>query len=289
MVGHWVCPGDSSYICHENNFTFKTTDDGTVNFSTEGSPVGTLFTTVKVPAPPCPEGFLVVWAANTKSQPIAFNGLVGDAVIRWNGHAAGSYNAIAIQSVGLPSGSLITGTTNHLPFDGLTGHYASLAGTAMATIKYDEPTPTPVTDAPSQTSLVLLTLDVLSNRPNDDVFADMDFFDANENVLSEFTDFTCWEEVPLESIDASLIRDFMTRKGFFYTLDANKVAEYGITDTAGPVTLLGLIDTVECQGSGSACTTTVPVVAGNNAAIMNHYMYKDDDDSIPVATTYVGP
>src|SRR6202521_2164172 len=31
----------------------------------------------------------------------------------------------------------------------------------------------------------LLTLDTLSNRPNNQVFTDIDFYDANENVISD--------------------------------------------------------------------------------------------------------
>src|ERR1700730_17422600 len=74
LMGHWVCPGQvETQICRENNFIFTTTVEGTVSFSTEGSAVGTNFSTVKVPAPLCPEGYLIVWAVNTVNRPIKFD------------------------------------------------------------------------------------------------------------------------------------------------------------------------------------------------------------------------
>ena len=289
LMGHWVCPGQfETQICKENNFIFSTTAEGTVSFSTEGSAVGTNFSTVKVPAPLCPEGYLIVWAVNTRNQPIRWDGLVGDAVVRWNSHAAGAYKALAIQAA-TPGG---TGTpialsgTQGLVFDGFDNHYAAVTGTVMGTVKYD--TLTPAADAPVTTTLTLLTLDTLSNRPNNEVFTDIDFYDANENVLSESTNYTCWTETALSTIDPSLTRDFMTRKGFFVSIDANKVFEEGITDTVGPVTELGLIDTQECTGS-AACSENVPVTSSNNPTVVNHYAYRTDDDSIPVPTTFVGP
>jgi hypothetical protein len=277
LMGHWVCPGQfETQICKENNFIFTTTVEGTVSFSTEGSSVGVNFSTVKVPPPLCPEGYLIVWVVNAQNLPIKFDGLVGDAVVRWNSHAAGAYKAQAIQAAntGAASGALING----LVFDGLDNHYAAVTGTVMGTVKYD--TLTPAADAPVTTTLTLLTLDTLFNRPNNEVFTDIDFYDANENVLSEETNYTCWIETALSTIDPSLTRDFMTRKGFFVSLDANKVFEEGITDTVGPVTELGLIDTQECTGS-AACSENVPVTASNNPTVVNHYVYRTDDDSVP--------
>jgi len=290
LMGHWVCPGQvETQICKENNFIFTTTVEGTVSFSTEGSAVGTNFSTVKVPAPLCPEGYLIVWAVNVVNRPIKFDGLVGDAIVRWNSHAAGSYKAIAIQADPALANNALLATSNAgngLIFDGGPGHYAAVTGTVMGTVKYD--TLTPAADAPVSTTLTLLTLDTLSNRPNNEVFTDIDFYDANENVLSDSTNYTCWTETALSTIDPSLTRDFMSRKGFFVSLDATKVAEEGIADNVGPVTQLGLIDTQECAGS-AACSENLPVTASNNPTVVNHYAYRTDDDSIPVPTTFVGP
>jgi hypothetical protein len=275
MAGHWVCPGDASGNCKETDFIVNTTVEGTIWFNTEG--VG--FANVRVPPAPCAEGFLVMWAVDTSNRPIKFDGLVGDVVLRWNSHAAASYNAIAIQaSAALANGALISlAPGGALLFDGLPGHYAAVTGTVMSTVKYD--TTTPAADAPVTTSLTLLTLDILSGAPNDTMFTDLDFYDANENVLSESTNFTCWVETPLSAIDTSLTRDFLSRKGFFVSVDATD------SSTGEPVTMLGLIDTQECPGT-AGCTENVPVTASNNPNIVNHYAYKTDDDSIPIPTCY---
>jgi len=289
LFGQWVCPGQlETQICRQNNFIFSTTIEGTVSLNTEGGAVGVNFATVKVPAPPCPEGYLIVYAVDTRNRPIKFDGLVGDAVIRWNSRAAGSYNAVAIQAnPALLEGALITlGPGGGLIFDAGPGHYQAITGTVMGTVKYD--TLTPAADAPVTTTLTLLTLDTLSNRPNNQVFTDIDFYDSNENVISEFLSYTCWTETALSSIDPSLTRDFLTRKGFFVSLDATKVPQEGITDTVGPVTQIGLIDTQECPGS-AACSENVPVTSSNNPTVVNHYAYRADDDSIPVPTTFTGP
>jgi len=289
---HWVCPGQfSTQICKEVDFNFQTTVEGTVSFTPEGSPVGTNFSTVRVPPSPCPEGYLIAWVTDTSGRPIKFDSLVGDAVVRWNNHAAGAYEAVAIQAVAaLPNKAVIVPTaTGALPFNGTTG-YAAPTGTVMATIKYDTDAGTPpAADAPSTTSLTLLTLDTLSNRPNFSVFTDLNFYDANEFLVSESTNYTCWEEIPVSSIDPGLVRENMTRKGFFYSVDANKIPFFGINDVAGPVTQLGLIDTVECPGNASGTCTplTAPVTASNNPSIVNHYMYRTYDDSVPVPTAFV--
>jgi hypothetical protein len=287
---HWVCPGQfSTNICKEVDFNFQTTVEGTVSFSPEGGPAGTNFATVRVPPAPCPEGYLIAWVTNAAGQPIKFDGLVGDAVVRWNNHAAGSYSAIAIQAdPALAVNALIAGGA--LDFDGNPGRYAPVTGTVMATIKYDTDAGTPTAaDTPSTTSLTLLTLDTLSNRPNYPVFTDLNFYDANEFLVSESTNYICWQEIPISSIDPGLVRENMTRKGFFYSIDANKVPIFGINDVGGPVTQLGLIDTVECPGnaSGTCAPLSAPVTASNNPSIVNHYMYRTFDDSVPVPTLFV--
>jgi len=286
LAGTWVCPGQfSTSICKENDFIVTTTIEGTISFNTEGSPAGTNFATVRVPSAPCPEGYLVMWAVDNTNRPIKWDGLVGVAEVRWNKGAAASYRAISIQ--GDPAlannAPMSVGPGGTLPFDGLPGHYAAVTGTVMATVKYD--TTTVAVDAPVTTSITLLTLDVLSNLPNDMVFSDLNFFDNNEYLVSEEVNYTCWTETPISSIDPSLTRDFMSRKGFFYSVDAFKVPEYGVSDNPGPVTELGLIDVVECPGSSASCVPTSPVTSGSNAAITNHYIYRTDDDSVPVGTT----
>jgi len=96
----------------------------------------------------------------------------------------------------------------------------------------------------------LLTLDVKSNRPNNPVFVDLDFFGGNpstigsENQLSTSTEFICWAEVPVNAISTDLTTAQMGRKGVFVSAQAVKVA-ITQSDSTGPVTLLGLSEVLE--------------------------------------------
>jgi len=97
----------------------------------------------------------------------------------------------------------------------------------------------------------LLTLDVKSNRPNNPVFVDLDFFGDNpsaigsENHLSTATEFICWEEVALSDIYPELTTRLMGRKGVMVSAQATKVQIFGISDESGPASLLGLSETLE--------------------------------------------
>jgi hypothetical protein len=97
----------------------------------------------------------------------------------------------------------------------------------------------------------LLTLDVKSNRPNNPVFVDFDFFGGNpsvignENQLSTSVHFICWTEIALTDIDANLTSAFMGRKGEFVSSHAEKSPIFGIADDSGPATLFGLFETTE--------------------------------------------
>ena len=291
LRGHWVCPGQfSTQICRETDFNVSTTIEGTINFNPDGSQLNGA---VRVPPAPCSAGYLIMWVTDAGGRPIKYDSLVGDAVVRWNNHAAGAYEAIAIQADNAlaPRAAIVGSATGALPFDGLAGHYAAVTGTILATIKYDTDagtTPVPV-DGPSTTSLTMLTLDLMSNRPNNQVFSDLNFYDSSEFLWSTFTNFICWQEIPLSSIDPGLVRQNMSRKGFFYSVDALKVPQFGVQDISGQVTLLGLVDTVECQGNpaGTCAPLITPVTASNNPSIVNNYMYRAYDDSQPVPTLYV--
>jgi hypothetical protein len=192
--------------------------------------------------------------------PIKFDGLVGDAVLRPGGPAvAGSptaeaeYDAISIQAD--PNlANLAPITTNAkgaLIFDGGAGHYQAVTGQVLGDVRY--------TNIPANASfpvqaagfLTLLTLDVKSNRPNNPVFVDLDFFGDNpsaigsENHLSTATEFICWEEVALTDIYPELTTRLMGRKGVMVSAQATKVQIFGISDESGPATLLGLSETLE--------------------------------------------
>jgi hypothetical protein len=261
---HWVCGTTEanlagSFICQETDFDVTATvfekivlvPDGTAqNGYASGLPTKT------VPAAPCPGGYLIGWVITpTSDTPIKFDGLIGDAVMRPNGTAQAGYNAIPIQAdPNLANGATITTNANGaLLFDGGAGHYQTVTGQVMGDIRYTNQT------GPTLASglLTLLTLDVKSNRPNNPVFVDLDFFGGNpsnignENQLSTSTEFICWEEIPITSINPALTTTLMGRKGVFVSAPATKVQIFGITDESGPTTLLGLSETQEGGGEPS--------------------------------------
>jgi hypothetical protein len=128
------------------------------------------------------------------------------------------------------------------------------------------------------TSITLLTLDTISNRPNFPTFVDLNFYGGFgsaigvENVLSSFTEFVCWTEQRIDiSIDPALRTSVMGRKGVVISGPAEKVRWAGIDDDEGPVTLLGLIETSE----GSL--TAFP---------LRTYFTSVSNDSVPVPTEF---
>src|SRR6267143_983780 len=143
---HWVCPGAeavNSNICKESNFEFFVSMNGKVAFSADGDPINSNSPNTTVP--PCPRGYLIGWVENTNDQPIKFDGLIGNAVIRGpnllapspqagSSTAVSAYNAIPIQASddGTPQGTLrlLDDATdpNALIFDDLLGHYKSITG-----------------------------------------------------------------------------------------------------------------------------------------------------------------
>jgi len=267
---HWVCGTTeadeaNSFICRETDFDVTATvfekivlvPDGTV-----ASP--TTVNNKTVPAANCPNGggYLIGWVISpTNDRPIAFDALVGDAHLRPGSPAApppnpfagspfalADYNAIPIQAVGTAGTAITTNGNGALIFDGNDGHYTAVTGQVIGDVRY-----TNLTTPPTFTLgvLTLLTLDVKSNRPNNPVFVDFDFFGGNpsnignENQLSGSFDFICWAEVPITTINPDLTTALMGRKGVFVSTPATKVGINGITDAVGPVTLLGLSEVLE--------------------------------------------
>jgi len=222
-----------------------------------------------LPVTPCRE---TDFTLRTTVRGSLFDGLIGDAIIREAPDSAGAYNAIPIQAVSvLANNALISlGQGGALVFDGLDGHYKAATGTVIGTVRYDRIGSATV--APIRTALTLLTLDVRSNDFNYPTFVDLDFFSTNEVLLSTFTSFTCWREVALAAIDPNLTETFMGRKGLVQSAEAEKVPIFGINDLAGPVTLLGLIETIEFPLVG-------PPTRG--------YFYSMYNDSTPVPTSFV--
>jgi hypothetical protein len=240
---HYVCgttEGDipNSFICRETDFDALVTVNGKLVFNTESVTPGNFLT----PQPSCSAGYLIGWVIDSSDRPIKFDGLIGDAVLRRSPTAVSAYNAIPIQAhPDLPTSALISlGGGGSLIFDGEPGHYQALTGVIFGDVAYDR--------SPNRfTNLTLLTLNVRSNRPNYPTFVDINFYSAQEALLSTGTEFICWGERQLSpQIDGNLtVIGMGSRKGVFVTDAAEKVPIFGIADIAGPVTLLGLVETLE--------------------------------------------
>jgi hypothetical protein len=213
---------------------------------------------VHVPAAPCERGYLIGWVIDVLAQPIKYDGLIGEAVIRNSGTAAATYRGITIQAEAtttpetqiqlvpdpLPSQRL------GLPFFGDTSTYRLVTGQITGTVTFDSPTPTAGSGFGTTSSLILLTLDVRSNTPNFPTFVPFNFWNGAEERLSTFAEFVCWGEFRLSTdIDVNLTQAFMgTPKGTVQSGEAVKVPISGISDfppVASHTTLLGLVHTDE--------------------------------------------
>jgi hypothetical protein len=251
---HWVCGTSEadlagSFICQETDFDVTATVYEKIVLTPDGSFPGV--STRNVPFATCNKGYLIGWVISpTDDGPIKFDGLIGDAVIRESGTAQAAYPAIPIQAdPALANAAAITTNGNGaLLFDGLPGHYQAVTGKVLGDVRYSNRTTGPLFN---RGFLTLLTLDVKSNRPNNPVFVDLDFFAApgsfigNENQLSTATEFICWEEIAIDRINANLTTAVMGRKGVFASGAAEKVGIFGIQDDTGPTTLLGLSENLE--------------------------------------------
>ena len=218
---HWVCgTGEfnlaGSFVCRETDFDVTATVWEKIVLVPNGS--FDAVSTKTVPPAPCPAGYLIGWVISpANDQPIKFDGLVGDGVIRQSGAAISSYSAIPIQADPALANAAAVRTNDNgaLMFDGAAGHYQAVTGQVAGDMRYTGS----VTGSPTVANglLTLLTLDVKSNRPNNPVFVDLDFFGGNpsnignENQLSTSTEFICWEEVPITSINPALTTTLMGR------------------------------------------------------------------------------
>jgi hypothetical protein len=251
---HWVCGTSEanlagSFICQETDFDVTATVFEKIVLTPNGFDTG--YSTKQVPFAQCNRGYLIGWVIRpSDDQPIKFDGLIGDGVLRESPTAQAGYPAIPIQAdPALANAAVVTTNSNGaLLFDGAPGDYLAVTGRVLGDIRY-----TNLTTGPTLTRgfLTLLTLDVKSNRPNNPVFVDLDFFGGfgsvigNENQVSTSTEFICWEEVAIDTLDSTLVTSEMGRKGVFASAAAEKVQIFGITDESGPTTLLGLAETLE--------------------------------------------
>src|SRR6516162_8124926 len=300
---HWVCPGaegTNSNICPAVDFDVNLTVPGKLTFAANGLPINTNSPPL-VPAPPCARGYLIGWVINPANDlPIKFDGLIGNAVIRNPNLVAGphagmstglsAYNAVPIQAdpalanlAPVPAAS-----GGSLPF-GITGGYATVTGVQIGDVRFDKTAAgSPLPNILSRTNLNFLTLDVRSNAPNDPTFVNLDFWNeslglavgssnpAFEHLTSTFREFVCWDQVPLSALaGGNLTQTFQgTRKGIVIAGPANKMRDGNAPgDAPGPVTLIGLVETIE----GTAA----------NDFLERKYNFNMSNDSNPVPTAFV--
>ena len=283
---HWVCPGETvftEFVCKDTSFEVTSRINEKVVLIPDGSFPGV--STRVVPAAPCVgatnpagRGYLIGFVIEPSTgAPVKFDGLIGEAVLRESGAALSAYGAIPIQADSqMPtfpaSGSAVTTVGGALAFDGGTGHYEAVAGKIRGDVKFSN------TAGPSTFTtgfLTLLTLDVQSNRPNNPVFVDLDFYGAVDGdpafFLSTFTAFVCWTEQRIDVIDENLTQAFFGRDGSLVSGSATKVL-YFPSDGYGPVGLLGLFESIEGPTAGAA---------------MRAYITPFFSDGVSVTTSFV--
>jgi hypothetical protein len=304
LKADWVCPGlqtfESKAVCQDTSFEVFVTLDGKIAFPADG---GTYFSNQPhVQAPQCKNGYLIVWVVNNAGNPISFNGLIGDAVIRGPNNAVASTSVVAGSSTAVSAypaipiqspkavGTVLGLDNNELEFNG--DEYQEVTGVLIGDVKFDNDTPrtsgpTP-TNAFSDTFLIFLTLDVSSGHSNQPVFVPITFWnetkagapspDPNfENPTDTAVEFICWGRFQLTAIDDNLTQANQgTRKGLFITDMASFGSSPFVVDPdrppGSPATLLGLVHTVE----GTA----------GNAFQERSYIFVPYNDSVAVPTEF---
>lgn len=218
LMAHWVCPPDLSggSTCAEVDFPLNTTVFGTVEFDANNN---------GAPAPPCTDGYLIVWVEDGFGNRISFNGLIGTAVLRGSGTSWRAYNALPIQSNACV-GSTLSADALHL--DGTD--YQAVTGTIYGGVAY------PNTE---NTRLVLLTLDVLAGQPNFATNVGLKFYNESEYYLSADANFTCWGSFALgDFAGGSLANDPFTQQD-------GLVRSTGAVQNGNAATLIGIVETSE--------------------------------------------
>src|SRR5438445_7759870 len=188
LRAHWVCPGSpTNPICAEASFDLKTTVGGTLYFNPEGVTVvlGVVTAnafpsnaTTTIPVPPCDRGYLIVWAIDSFGRAIKQDGLIGDAVLRdapgiENDLTARGYNAIAIQAGdGVQNTLDLTDLNGNGALDFNGSEYQMVSGNIVGTVRYENSV---APEGNVETDLTLLTLDVVTNRPNPVTFVGFNF------------------------------------------------------------------------------------------------------------------
>jgi hypothetical protein len=230
------------------------------------------------------------------------------AVSAYNAITIQADPALAATALGTPIAAPVDPLTGEYTLTfGVAGQYTTVPGTLFGDVKYDNtavragpPTAAPG-NALNRTYLILLTLDTRSNQPNFPTLVPLTFYNESLETVSatnpnfeRFVDanreFLCWDQANLASdtdangfcgngtpcIDTNLTQNFMqTRKGIVIAGPATKVPELGVFDTAGPATLIGLVETIE----GSDSTV--------NSQQERKYNFNLSTNGAPIITQYV--
>jgi hypothetical protein len=298
---HWVCPPQPDVagaqfaatgggVCVENDFFVNLTVNGKVWFSPEGGTTSGDLPGQIVPQAPCGRGYLIGFVTNIgkmegdhtavfedSDRPIRFDGLIGDAVMRNTPQDLQAFRAITIQAdpntdeedplVGDGTGGPDSTGVGALVLNGRPGNYDSVTGQLSGDVRYDSDINPPFAD----TALIFLTLDVASNQKNTPTYVNLNFYNAQQQAFSEALSFTCWGQINITTIDASLTQEGIgSARGLFITSQAYNPNS---TNPGQQVTLLGAVQITEGGTPGPANATrsyTVPVF----------------DNSVPIRTTY---
>jgi len=293
---HWVCGAVEdvdSQICHETDFTIPLSINGKLAFNASGTPINSNSPPITPPPVGCKRGYLIAWVVDAFGNPIRFDGLIGNAIIRGgnlavggNSTAVSAYTALGIQAADTtvlpnppPPIALVGGT---LPFTGLPGQYTTVSSVNYGDVRFDRTTPglgvlNGATEVLSQTALVFLTLDVISGRHNDPTWVDLLFYNESLNTVSttnpfwerqasDTFEFICFAQVPLSNLAGGVLTQVLmnSRKGLFIA--------HATDDVFADRTLLSLVETIE---------GTVP-----NALMERKYNYitNNGPTPVPVAT-----
>jgi hypothetical protein len=275
----------ASNFCQESNFEVFLTINGKAAFSADGLPINANSPPL-VPPPPCARGYLIGWVISpTSDLPIKFDGLIGNTVIRGGNLNAGTlggastalsaFSAITIQAdAAIPTiqppdstaattvpGAAVPAAADGILRFGVPGGYTTVSSVQIGDVRFDKTAPgTPLPNILGRTSITFLTLDINSNAPNSPVDLNLNFWNESnelavgstdprfEHLQSTFTEFVCWEQVPLSALaGGALTQAFQgTRKGIVIAGPANKVSDGNAPqDPPGPVTLIGVVETTE--------------------------------------------
>ena len=282
---HWVCPGaavgELPSVCPSTDFTVTVTygnsSAGKITFNPSeifGPAPSDYNGSTAAALAPCPRGYLIGWAVDKFDNPIVFNGLLGDAVLRSTGTDLQSYKAITIQANGNELAPVSLGNGGTLVFDGAAGHYQAVTGQITADVAFDSNKTAPFHNE----SLIFLSLDVnVAGANNDPVVVDLDFYNYNQQQLSTSYQFTCWGQVePSAGLDPNLTVEALG-SGFGTGSRHDKgivISGQAFDPIKGKYrTLLGLMQATEGPTPGAWSMTT-------------SYLIQPGNNSIPIPTTF---